>query len=113
MLASDILRRLNAVCPCVGVSIGIMSDKATWLAQPAATATPAQLAALPAAIAAIDITKPTADEALESMPFTTTELAALFEVVAGNAPAWAMAIVSKAVAARQAAVGANVPQNQQ
>lgn len=109
MLASDLMRRLASTCPVVSVSIGNFGDKTTWIVTPSSSATPAQIAALPAAIQSIDVTVKAADEILESMPFSTIELAAMFLVVAGSPPAWATAIFNKAISTRKAAVGAGIP----
>lgn len=107
MQASDLIARAASVCPLANVSIGSWTDKTTWVLTPAPSATPQQLAALPAFIASVDPTKPTLNDSLTAMPFTNEELTALFFVVAGSPPAWATAAVQAAVAARQPVVAAS------
>lgn len=109
MLASDLIRRLNPTCPIANVSIGNLNDKSTWIVTPAASATAGQIAALPAAIAAIDPTIPAADEILNGLPFTPVELMALLLVAAGSPPAWASAVMTRAINVRKAALGSGIP----
>lgn len=109
MLASDLIRRLNPTCPIANVSIGNVSDKSTWIVTPAASATAAQIAALPAAIAAINPMVSSPDEILEGLPFTSVELMALLLVANGGPPAWASAVVTRAINVRKAALGGGIP----